>query len=139
MNKELQEDISTVTVENLSDETVRRKLGPAGWKAFHRITEHWGISAEDARQLVALLPGTDLKDVDSQCLGEVQLTRIGILVGIYKALHALYRNPLADRWIMRPNDNHIFGGTTPLAYMVDGGISALRNVRKLLTAKCAGN
>ena len=60
------------------------------------------------------------------------------LVGIYKALHILYGDELADQWIGLPNRNAIFGGATPLAYMISGGLLALQTVRKLLDARRGG-
>ena len=57
---------------------------------------------------------------------------------IYKALHSLYGAKLADEWMRLPNRNAIFGGATPLSYMLTGGSEALPLVRKLLDARCAG-
>lgn len=124
---------------DLSDYTVRRELGPAAWKSFRRLMERWKISPANACRLVALGSGTNLHRVAPEQLGEEQLQRIGILIGIYKALHMLLNSPLADQWITRPNGNTLFDGRTPIAYMIEGGITALRNVRKLLNARCAGN
>ena len=64
-----------------------------------------------------------------------RITRVSYLVGIYKALHILYGDKLADEWINLPNANPIFGGTTPLAYMLAGGLVAMQTVRKLLDAR----
>jgi hypothetical protein len=139
MNDLFTNDGSAGIAADLRDEAVRRELGPAAWKFFHRVTDRWKIPAEDARRLVALRSGTEIDHVDPELLGEEQLERIGILVGIYKALHTVLNNPLADQWLTRPNENVMFGGRTPLTYMVHGGIPALRNVRKLLYARCAGN
>ena len=36
-----------------------------------------------------------------------------------------------------PNSNRIFGGDTPLAYMVSGGVPAMQTVRRLLDARRA--
>jgi hypothetical protein len=37
------------------------------------------------------------------------------------ALNSLHGQPLADEWINLPNSNRIFGGGTPLGYMIQGG------------------
>jgi hypothetical protein len=66
------------------------------------------------------------------------LTRLSYLVGIFKALNILYSEALADAWIKRPNANRIFGGQTPLAYMIKGGLPALQVVRRLLDARRGG-
>jgi hypothetical protein len=50
----------------------------------------------------------------------------------------LYSDALADRWVHLPNSNRLFGGATPLAYMIRGGVPALQTVRRLLDARRAG-
>jgi hypothetical protein len=67
-----------------------------------------------------------------------RLTRLSYLLGIFKALGVLYAEPLADEWIQRPNTNPLFGGVTPLEYMVRGGLPAMQAVRRLLDARRAG-
>jgi hypothetical protein len=67
-----------------------------------------------------------------------RITRISYLVGIYKALHILYGEKLADEWVKLPNANAIFGGRTPLEYMIAGGLVAIQAVRKLLDARRGG-
>ena len=37
-----------------------------------------------------------------------------------------------------PNSNPIFGGQTPLAYLMRGGLPAMQTVRRLLDARGAG-
>lgn len=124
---------------DLGDEAMRRQLAPAGWKAFRRLIEIWHVPADQERQLLGLPPGTALDDLDPAQLGEDQLLRISYLVAIAKALRILYSAELAEKWVKRPNTSAVFGGQSPLACMAEGGIEALRNVRKLLDARCAGN
>ena len=66
------------------------------------------------------------------------LMRISYLLGIFKALQVLHSRPLADKWIGLPNSNRIFGGGTPLKYMIQGGLPAMSVVRRLLDARQAG-
>ena len=77
--------------------------------------------------------------VDPKRLGEEQMLRISYLLGIYKALHIYWGKAIADEWIRRPNSGAMFGGRSPLAFMADGGMYALRDVRRLLDAWCVGN
>ena len=67
-----------------------------------------------------------------------RITRISYLLGIYKALHILYGDKLADEWVHLPNTNPIFNGRTPLAYMLGGGLLAMQTVRRLLDARRGG-
>jgi hypothetical protein len=37
-----------------------------------------------------------------------------------------------------PNTNRIFGGHTPLSFMIEGGAPAMQTVRRLLDARRSG-
>ena len=63
-----------------------------------------------------------MKSRGTKIMDEDQLTRISLLVGIYKALNILYSRKLADAWMMLPNSNPMFGGDSPLNYVKRGGI-----------------
>ena len=71
-------------------------------------------------------------------LDEDRLRRISYLVGIFKALSILYSDELADRWMQLPNKNRIFGGMTPHAYLMQGGLPAFATLRRLLDARRGG-
>jgi hypothetical protein len=130
---------SAPILQNWGDELVRRRLGPAAWKGFCRIMAAWQVPAEESRQLLALQPAIRVDEQNSPELNEEQLFRISNLIGIYKALHILHNDKLADEWVKLPNTNVMFSGQPPLSYMILGGVQAMRNVRKLLDARCAGN
>lgn len=127
------------TSADLGDEAVRRRLGPTAWKACHRLMEIWQVPAEQFLQLLDLPVGVSLDDVDPAQLSEEQMLRMAALIRIYEGLHILHCDELADEWVRLPNTNVMFGGITPLAYMLQGGIGAVRNVRRLIDARCAGN
>jgi hypothetical protein len=67
-----------------------------------------------------------------------RLLRVSYLIGIFKALHILHSRALADQWVQLPNTHRLFGGDTPLAYLVRGGVPALQTVRRLLDARRGG-
>jgi len=67
-----------------------------------------------------------------------RLTRVSYVVGIYKALRILHSDAIAGEWVRLPNRNPIFGGRTPLEYMIRGGLPAMQTVRRLLDARRAG-
>ena len=124
---------------DLRDEAVRRRLGPTGLTGFRSIMEIWGATGEEARQLLGLAEGTSLDDLDPERLSEEQMVRISYLIGIYKALHTYLGDEVADRWISLENGDARFGERRPLSYMAEGGVDALREVRGMLDAWCAGN
>jgi hypothetical protein len=130
---------SAPALPDFGDESVRKRLGPSAWKGFGRMMEIWQVSTDEARQLLALPPEFNIHGPNSPQLGEEQMFRISYLLGIYKALHIVHGDELADVWVKLANKNVMFGGQAPLTYMISGGVGAMRNVRRLLDARCAGN
>jgi hypothetical protein len=116
----------------------RRKSGP-GLRTFFRVADAWGLDPEEQRGLLGWPARSTLytwKAGRAVTLPYDTLIRLSLLLGIYKALHVLYPDPaLADGWVRLPNRNPLFGGRTPAACMVDGGIEALTAVRRLLDAR----
>jgi Protein of unknown function (DUF2384) len=127
---------------DLSSREVQKRLGPAAIRAFLKIHELWELRDEDARQLLGGMSNGafyEMKRKTRGTLDQDRLTRISILTGIFKALNILYGKKLADRWVQLPNENPMFGGTTPLAYMIQGGQPAMLRVRQLLDARRGGH
>jgi hypothetical protein len=116
----------------------RRKSGP-GLRTFFRIADAWGLDSEEQRGLLGWPARSTLytwKAGRPVTLPYDTLIRLSLLLGIYKALHVLYPDAtLADGWVRLPNRNPLFGGRTPAASMVDGGIETLTAVRRLLDAR----
>ncbi len=126
---------------DLSSKEVLKRLSPAGVKAFLKIAELWKLRDEDARQLLGGMSNGafyELKRTGSRLLDQDRLTRISLLTGVFKALNILYDKRLADRWVQLPNSNPMFGGETPLKYMIKGGLPAMLRVRQLLDARRGG-
>jgi Protein of unknown function (DUF2384) len=126
---------------DLADRDVRERLSPPALKAFFNIVRRWEVKDEDARALLGGVtngPYYQMKRDPDRLLEADRLTRVSLLVGIFKALHILHSEGLADRWVQLPNTNRIFGGSTPLQYMIRGGLPAIETVRRLLDARRAG-
>ena len=97
---------------------------------------------EAARQLLGGISNGvyyQLKRDRKKTLDQDKLTRISLLLGIFKALNILYGQKLADAWINLPNSNPMFEGEAPLAYIIRGGVPALVRVRQLLDARRGGS
>lgn len=126
---------------DLSRKDNRSRLSASAIRGLLRIAEHWDLRDEDTRALLGGLSSGSfygLKRKPARVLDEDQLTRISLLVGIYKALNILYSKKLADAWMTLPNANPMFGGVAPLHYVKQGGIPALLRVRQLLDARRGG-
>ncbi len=126
---------------DLSSKEVLKRLSPAGVKAFLKIAELWELRDEDARHLLGGMSNGafyELKRSGGRVLDQDRLTRISLLMGVFKALNILYDKRLADRWVQLPNSNPMFGGETPLKYMIKGGLPAMLRVRQLVDARRGG-
>jgi len=126
---------------NLSEKQVQRTLSPAARKAFFKIADAWRIRDEQARLLLGGISNGAFYQMKAggtrTPLDQDRLMRISLLLGIFKSLNTLYSAKLADAWISQPNSNPVFGGETPLAYMIRGGQPAMMRVRQLLDARSA--
>jgi hypothetical protein len=126
---------------DLNSRAERERLSRAALTGFFRLAAAWSVRDEDARELLGGLSSSSFyewKKQPERVLEVDRITRISYLLGIYKALHILYGDKLADEWVHLPNTNAIFNGRTPLAYMLGGGLLAMQTVRRLLDARRGG-
>lgn len=129
-------------IVDLSDRKERERLSPDATRAFFNIMARWKIRDADGRRLLGGISNGAyyaMKKGSGGTLDEDRLRRISYLVGIFKALNLLYSEKLADRWMQLRNSNRIFRGTTPHAYLMQGGLPAFAAVRKLLDARRGGH
>lgn len=108
-------------------------------RAYLRIAALWKLSDEDAAELAGLsgieqltaFRSEDISHADTQ----VHL-RLAHVLGVYGALIRLFGNTeAADQWIKAPNAAALFRGCSALSYMLDGGLTAIMNVQRHLTAQ----
>jgi hypothetical protein len=127
---------------DLNSRAERERLSASGLKGFFNIMERWKVRDEDARALLGGVsngPYYELKrGAAAKVLDADRLLRVSYLIGIFKALHILHSRALADQWVQLPNTNRLFGGATPLTYMIRGGVPALQTVRRLVDARRGG-
>jgi len=126
---------------DLASKDVRERLSAGALKAFFNIVGHWKVRDEDARKLLGGVsngPFYEMKKNPDRVLDADTLTRVSYLIGMFKALNVLYSEKLADAWMHLPNTNRLFGGETPLNYMVKGNLPAMQTVRRLLDARRGG-
>jgi hypothetical protein len=127
-----------VPYADLNSKAERERLSRSALRGFFRLCVRWKVRDEDARELLGGLSSStyyEWKKNPDRVLEVDRITRISYLVGIYKALHIVYGDKLADEWISLPNTNPMFAGRTPLVYMIGGGLLAMQAVRRLLDAR----
>ena len=126
---------------DLSQLKTRERLSQSAVDGFFAIIDKWGIPVERAGELLGGIPRSTVYKLKSAAgtLRQDELTRISYIVGIYKALHILLPDELADRWMQQPNDNFLFRGQSPIDYVIRAGIPGLQQVRSLLDAERGGH
>lgn len=132
---------STESAPNLASKGVQERFSRSAVPAFFKLVKAWRLRDEAARQLLGGVSNGvyyQLKSGQKKALDQDKLTRISLLIGIFKALNILYSRKLADAWISLANSNPMFAGEAPLDYMIQGGVPALMRVRQLLDARRGG-
>lgn len=126
---------------DLADAATRARLSPPAISAFFSIIGKWQLRNEDA---MALLGGAshgryfELKKNRKGLLSQDELTRISLLIGIFKALNILFSQRLANQWPSRANSNPMFNDAPPLQFLTRTGVPGLIGVRRLLDSRRGG-
>jgi Protein of unknown function (DUF2384) len=121
------------------DPEVRRRLSGPALRAFFSIAQAWSLSVAEQRAMLGWPPSSTFhkyKSGDPGPLSFDTLTRISLVLGIYKSLQILYPEPaFADGWMRMPNSNQLFGGRPPVAFIADAGLDGLFQLRRLLDGR----
>ena len=81
---------ATAPAADLSKRDVQERLSPAAVPAFFKLADAWSLRDEAARQLLGGVSNGvfyQLKGGHSKTLDQDKLTRISLLLGIFKAFH----------------------------------------------------
>jgi Protein of unknown function (DUF2384) len=122
---------------DLGDRSERAHLSAAAIRGFLNIAKKWKLNEEQSRALLGGLASSTFhawKTNPKRTLDQDTLTRISLVIGIYKALNIYFGKPWADRWITLENRGPLFSGRTPLAYMMQRGQPGMLEVRRMLDA-----
>lgn len=127
-----------VSMSSAQDAATRERLAGPAIRAFFRITERWGLTDQ---QRLALLGESVVrstlqtwKDQAPRTLNVDQIERCSYIVAIYEGLTRVFRrNPeLGLRWLELPRAEHPFYGRSAMAYMLDGRLANLADVRMVV-------
>ena len=138
---ELMPPVSATPRQGFAAEADRGRLAATALKAYRRLVEQWDLTAAQAAALLGVSVSTwERLKPESQArpLSQDQMTRISVLTGIYKGLHLLFADAMADRWPVLANSGPIFQGRAPVAAMIDGGIPLMLDVRRYVDAVRGG-
>lgn len=133
---------------DLSDPVERAHLSKSAIKAFVNIAAKWNLSEAQARGLLGGVASSTYhawktrpagKRAPSLRLDQDTLTRISLIIGIYKALHIYFDDNWADRWITLGNRGVLFQGHAPIDFMIQEGQPGMVQVRRLLDSWRGGS
>ncbi len=120
----------------------RKRLSASSLILFFHMMKLWKVRDEDAKLLLGGVsngPFYEMKKSPQDRILDIdQMYRVSYLLGIFKTINILHGQQLADEWVQLRNTNILFGGRTPLEYMIAGGLPAMQNVRRLLDARRGG-
>ncbi len=120
----------------------RAQLTPAAIESVIRLAEIWHLTNRDICRLLGDVSERTWfrmkKDGSTRALSQDTLTRISLLIGLFKGLRLLFSEPLCDDWVRLPNAGARFGGRRPLDLMIEGGIPAMVEVRRHVDALAGG-
>jgi hypothetical protein len=127
--------------QDFSAESDRTRLSKVALKAYKRLVERWGLTGQQAAALLDVSTSTweRLKqEGKDRSLSQDQMTRISAMVGIYKGLHLLFADEMADRWPGLGNRGPLFARMSPVESMIKGGIPQMLEVRRYVDAVRGG-
>ena len=107
--------LSPLEIQTFAREKDRKRLTDVALKAFRNLAANWDLTNQEAAALLGVSISTweRIKRGDwGNVLSQDQLTRVSALVGIYKGLHLLFVDNMADRWMRLVNNGPVFARST---------------------------
>lgn len=127
--------------QTFADEADRRRMTPAAVKAVIRLVDAWGGGNAEGAALLGVSESTWDRMKAGRwdgVLSQDQLTRASALIGVFKGLHLLFADEMADRWPRLANRGPIFERMTPVQAMIVGGIPRMLETRHYIDALRGG-
>jgi len=128
-------------IADLSREETRAELNDAAIEAILKLADFWRLKSREAALLLGESERTWFRikaNQWDQVLSQDNLTRASAMIGIFKGLHLLFSDPLADEWVRTRNNDPLFGGLSPVEFMIQGGIEAMLDTRRYIDALRGG-
>jgi hypothetical protein len=128
-------------LQTFSSEADRRRLTGAAVKAVLRLVDAWGGSNAEGAALLGVSESTWDRMKGGKwdaTLSQDQLTRASALIGVFKGLHLLFADDMADRWPKLVNRGPVFDRRTPMQAMIEGGIPRMIETRQYIDALRGG-
>ncbi|MCA3155523.1 MAG: DUF2384 domain-containing protein [Burkholderiales bacterium] len=120
--------------DNLED---RKRLSPSAAIGARNIIRIWRVPPASAATLIGVSLGTWYRIRRNHWSGSFtqdQMTRISLLISIYRGLQVRLGEDLGNRWVTLANNGPLFRGRTPCEFMVAQGILGMWQVRRYVDA-----
>lgn len=133
--------LTPIDIQTFSNGDDRARLSGVALKAFQAIVEHWSLANSEAAALLGVSDSTwdrIKRGAWDQALSQDQLTRASAAIGLYKGLHLMFADGMADRWPRLPNRGPIFQRRSPVSAMIEGGIPVMLETRRYVDAVRGG-
>jgi hypothetical protein len=134
-------DAASLGLQTFAQAEDRARLSATALKGFRSLCGHWGLNNAEAAALLGVSESTwdrIKRGSWGQPLSQDQMTRASAAIGLYKGLHLLFADGMADRWPRLPNNNAMFGRRSPVDAMIEGGIPAMLETRNYIDAVRGG-
>ncbi len=134
-------DVQVRELQTFAADTERDRLSPAALKAYVRLAKKWELSNGEAATLLGVSSSTWDRIKAGRwdgALTQDQLTRVSAMVGVFKGLHLLFADSMADRWPRLSNRGPIFDRLSPIEAMMHGGIPRMLETRRYVDAVRGG-
>lgn len=131
----------TGKLQTFASEADRERLKITAITAIKKLSAEWKLTRDETAKLLSLSPSTwdrVLSHPEKASLSQDQMTRISALIGIFKGLHLLFVDDMANRWPRLKNTGPVFNGHTPIEVMLEGGIPIMLEVRRHIDALRGG-
>jgi len=128
-------------IPDFTEKETQEKLSRSAMQAFFQIVEKWELTTAQAIPLFGKISESgffELKKKQDRALSQDELTRVSLVIGIFKALNILLNEKLANQWVTRPNKNPMFKEARPIDFMIKGGIPGMLSVRRFLDSARGG-
>lgn len=128
-------------LQTFANEADRARLTAAAVKAVLRLIGAWEGSNAEGAALLGVSESTWDRMKASKwdgVLSQDQLTRASALIGVFKGLHLVFADGMADRWPQLPNRGPVFDRMTPVQAMIAGGIPRMLETRQYIDALRGG-
>lgn len=132
---------ATGELQTFADEPDRARLSATAIKAVVRLISAWDGSNAQGAALLGVSESTWDRMKAGRwegVLSQDQLMRASALIGIFKGLHLLFADGMADRWPQLPNRGPVFDRMTPVQAMIAGGIPRMLETRQYIDALRGG-